>query len=304
MLALFKRFFALAFVAMLICSCSTTSEPEEIDVDSSSRQGSSNEPSTPSSKDPVQNDSAEFVDGDLYKYFEWVNIPAVELTKGSATYGISPYSMTATEVTQDVYLAVMGSLPEQPKKGDKYPVVNVSWYSAILFCNAFSKEMGEDTVYEYKSAGKDNYLSDLKINYSVAGFRLPTEMEWEVAAHGGTSTPYYWGSEKASDYANYGKGNGLMEVGQFLANDFGFFDMAGNAAEWVNDWFDSYSTKDVTNPTGPESGKLRCIRGGSWADPLKDKDDNYPLKPVTRDKKDPLYAAATLGFRMVYSKGF
>ncbi|WP_407444486.1 formylglycine-generating enzyme family protein [Fibrobacter sp.] len=301
-MALLKQL-AIASSLMLICSCSTTNEPEDIDVNAGSYQDSSKKTST-SSDNPVQGDDGDFADSDLYKYFDWVNIPAVDFTKGSATYKISTYSMTATEVTQEAYMAVMGELPNLPKKGDRFPVVNVSWYDAVLFCNAFSKGMGEDTVYEYTSVGKNNYLEKLKINYSAAGFRLPTEMEWEVAAHGGTSSAYYWGSEIASDYANYGDANGLAEVGQFIANKFGLYDMAGNAAEWVNDWYDSYNVKDVSNPVGPESGKLRCVRGGSWADPLKDKDENYPLKPATRNKKDPLYTATTLGFRMVYSKGF
>jgi Uncharacterized conserved protein len=84
---------------------------------------------------------------------------------------------------------------------------------------------------------------------------LPTEIEWEVAAHGGVyESAYYWGTEPASDYAYYGQTKGPTEVAQFIPNAYGLYDMAGNVAEWVNDWYDSYSTKDEENPVGPSTG--------------------------------------------------
>ena len=74
--------------------------------------------------------------------------------------------------------------------------------------------------------------------------------------------------------------------------------MAGNVAEWVNDWYASYSTDDEINPVGPETGKTKCVRGGGWADKVS------KIAPKERDKKDPLYSGVTLGFRIVYTKGF
>ena len=230
---------------------------------------------------------------------EFVYIPPYTFKRGSINYGISPYYIATKEVTQDLYKDVVGQLPDQDKLDDNLPVVNVSWYDAVLFCNALSKKVGLDTVYVYKSVGDKNFLEDLEIDYSVEGIRLPTEMEWELAAHGGEyGSTYYWGNELASDYAYYGQTKGPVKVASKKPNAYGLYDMAGNVAEWVNDWYASYSTADEKNPVGPATGKNKCVRGGGWTDKVAD------IAPKERDKKDPLYSGVTLGFRIVYSKGF
>lgn len=230
---------------------------------------------------------------------EFVYIPSMMLNRGTIKYSVSSYYIATTEVTQKLYKEVVGSLPNQDKEKDSLPVVNVSWFDAVLFCNALSKKVGLDTVYTYKSVGDENFLEDLKIDYSVEGIRLLTEMEWEVAAHGGVyESANYWGSEPASEYAYYGQSKGPAEVAQFIPNAYGLYDMAGNVAEWVNDWYDSYSTKDEENPVGPSTGTSKCVRGGGWTDKVA----KIALKE--RDKKDPLYHGVTVGFRIAYSKGF
>jgi formylglycine-generating enzyme required for sulfatase activity len=157
--------------------------------------------------------------------------------------------------------------------------------------------MGYDTAYIYSSMGSEHFLNDVEINYGVDAFRMPTEGEWEFAAHGGTTTTYYWGVEVASKYAYYGQTSGPEKVGQFTPNDYGLYDMAGNVAEWVNDWYGAYPTRATNNYTGPSQGSARVVRGGGWSDPIKD------CAPDVRAKKDPLYTAATLGFRVVFSHG-
>ena len=230
---------------------------------------------------------------------DFIYIPSIEFKRGSIKYGISAYYIATTEVTQGLYKDVVGSLPDQDKEKDSLPVVNVSWYEAVLFCNALSKRVGLDTVYRYKSIGDKNFLEDLEVDYSVEGIRLPTEMEWELAAHGGEyGSAYYWGTEPASNYAYYGQTKGPTVVGSKLPNAYGLYDMAGNVAEWVNDWYASYSTVDEENPVGPATGKTKCVRGGGWADKVAE------IDPKERDKKDPLYTGVSLGFRIAYSKGF
>lgn len=316
---------------VLVCSlaglvaCSTSNDAEEIapngdihygpagDDDSgdsgkkdSDKKDSDKKDSGKNKKDSTDVEPSDSLDIEQVSLFEdstegleFVYIPSVSFNRGSIKYSISPYYIAATEVTQKLYKEVVGSLPDQDKEKDSLPVVNVSWYDAVLFCNELSKLVGLDTIYSYKSVGDENFLEDLKIDYSVEGIRLPTEIEWEVAAHGGVyESAYYWGTEPASDYAYYGQTKGPAEVARFIPNAYGLYDMAGNVAEWVNDWYASYSTKDEENPVGPATGASKCVRGGGWTDKVA------KIAPKERDKKDPLYHGVTVGFRIAYSKGF
>lgn len=294
-------------------ACTTTNEAETIDPSdqkvkpASGHSGSDKQDAEDS--EPVEKDSSDADSGnvelnfdeslkDYAEYLKFVRIPLTTIKYGSIKYTANTFYMVSTEVTQGLYEAVVGTLPSQDKEQGNLPVVNVSWYDAALFCNALSKMAGLDTAYVYESVGDKNYLKDLSIDYSVPSIRLPTETEWEIAAHAGTTTRFYWGDEVASDYAYYGQDKGPAEVGTRLPNAYELYDMAGNVAEWVNDWYASYSTVDQENPTGPETGASKSVRGGGWSDKVSD------IAPKERNKKDPLYHGVTLGFRIVYSAGF
>jgi formylglycine-generating enzyme required for sulfatase activity len=252
-----------------------------------------------SSADSKSSSSAEKSDtSDIFGKFDWVKIPKSSITRGVNSFGVNAFSMATTEVTQKVYEFVMKELPKQSKEGDERAVSNVNWFRAALFCNAFSKLAGLDTAYVYKSIIGDSVLVDLTIDYSAIAVRLPTENEWEVAARGGTTTTYYWDVDVASKYAYYGQTSGPDEVAKKLPNEFGLYDMAGNVAEWVNDWYDAYPKNKRDNYTGPESGDYRVVRGGGWSDKVT------VLAPKERETLDPAYSKATLGFRLVYSTGF
>ena len=252
-----------------------------------------------SSADSKSSSSAEKSDtSDIFGKFDWVKIPKSSITRGVNSFGVNAFSMATTEVTQKVYEFVMKELPKQSKDGDKRAVSNVNWFRAALFCNAFSKLAGLDTAYVYKAIIGDSVLVDLTIDYSAIAVRLPTENEWEVAARGGTTTTYYWDVDVASKYAYYGQTSGPDEVAKKLPNEFGLYDMAGNVAEWVNDWYDAYPKNKSDNYTGPESGDYRVVRGGGWSDKVT------VLAPKERETLDPAYSKATLGFRLVYSTGF
>ncbi|MDY6330367.1 MAG: formylglycine-generating enzyme family protein [Fibrobacter sp.] len=252
-----------------------------------------------SSADSKSSSSAEKSDtSDIFGKFDWVKIPKSSITRGVNSFGVNAFSMATTEVTQKVYEFVMKELPKQSKEGDKRAVSNVNWFRAVLFCNAFSKLAGLDTAYVYKAIIGDSVLVDLTIDYSAIAVRLPTENEWEVAARGGTTTTYYWDVDVASKYAYYGQTSGPDEVAKKLPNEFGLYDMAGNVAEWVNDWYDAYPKNKSDNYTGPELGDYRVVRGGGWSDKVT------VLAPKERETLDPAYSKATLGFRLVYSTGF
>jgi formylglycine-generating enzyme required for sulfatase activity len=287
-------------------ACTASGEQEDIsptapDSASGGRGGNSSAVENSSANDDPGSSSSQkemdAVDSAIAAVI-FYNVPATTIKKGGVSYSVDKFLVSTTEVTQGLYSKLMGNMPTQSNNGDDFPIENVNWFQAALFCNEFSKRAGYDTAYVYTSVGENSSLANLTIDYSVAAMRLPTEMEWEIAAHAGTSTTYYWGTAEASKYAYYGQSKGPARVAQFVPNDYNLYDMAGNVAEWVDDWYANYASTSMSNPTGPENGSYRVVRGGGWSDPIKD------CAPDTRDKKDPKYKSSTVGFRIVYSEGF
>ena len=155
---------------------------------------------------------------------------------------LSDYYIGETEVTQELWQAVMGSNPSS-FKGKKKPVETVSWND----CQVFIKKLNQLT-------GKN--------------FRLPTEAEWEYAARGGKkSLDYrYSGSDFVGVVAwcTNNSGDQTHDVRTKQANELGIYDMSGNVFEWCQDWYGNYSSGSRTNPMGPSFGSARVSRGGSW----------------------------------------
>lgn len=160
---------------------------------------------------------------------------------------LSTYYIGETEVTWELWRAVMGSNPST--WAAKQPVENVSWDDCQTFISRLNNLTGQN-------------------------FRLPTEAEWEFAARGGNeSRGYkYSGSNTLSNVAWYWDDKGPMEtndVATKAANELGLYDMSGNVWEWCQDWHGSYDSSSQMNPTGPSSGSLRVLRGGCWYNPAR-----------------------------------
>jgi formylglycine-generating enzyme required for sulfatase activity len=162
------------------------------------------------------------------------------------------------------------------------PVVEVSWYGAVAYCNWRSSEEGFETCYDINDP---NWECD----FSKHGYRLPTEAEWEYAARGGLAAKRFpWGDTITHSQANYYSSSSYSydisptegfhptwndgiepytsPTGSFYDNGLRTYDMAGNVWEWCNDWYSStyYSSSPTNNPTGPTSEISRVLRSGGW----------------------------------------
>lgn len=148
---------------------------------------------------------------------------------------------------------------------DNHPVLRVSWYGAIQYCNWMSERHGLRPVYIISGSK----ITAIWINN---GYRLPTEAEWEYAARSGGKNQKWAGTSQENQLGKYAKihvnDNYFIEttpIGSFQENELGLFDLVGNAWEWCWDRYDSdyYASSIKGNPRGPTSGSRRVIRGGS-----------------------------------------
>ena len=158
---------------------------------------------------------------------------------------LSDFMIGKTEVTQELWQAVMGSNPSR-FKGDNLPVESVSYEDCEKFIEKLKSLTGQD-------------------------FRLPTEAEWEYAARGGNKSKgyKYSGSNDIGSVAWYHSNSSSKThaVATKSANELGLYDMTGNVWEWCYDYYDDYSSGSQTNPKGPSEGSTRVGRGGCLFNP-------------------------------------
>jgi serine/threonine-protein kinase len=220
-----------------------------------------------------------------------VYVPAGEYAMGSAdgnsdeqpvhTVELDGFWIDETEVTNTQYRWCVeagvcqppitcdwGASPYDDMTKIYHPVTCVDWDGAVAYCG-------------------------------WVGGRLPTEAEWEYAARGPEALIYPWGDSKPScsqaHFANCEEG--ALQVGELPdgASWVGALDMAGNVWEWVADWYSRsyYDGSPEGNPTGPESGENRVLRGGGWYF-----DDRY-LRSAVRYKLPAVHRIDYVGFRCV-----
>lgn len=190
---------------------------------------------------------------------------------------------------------------QQPRIDDrgwgrgKRPVIHVSWYQAIHYCNWLSKEKNLAAVYIVKPGEKVFWSKD------ADGFRLLTEAEWEYAARGGLRSKGYpfAGGNLLNNLAWYEhNSNGKTQpVGLKQPNELGLYDMSGNCYEWVYDrWeyrhYKHYANEAAVNPTGPDEGPHRVVRGGAF-----NSDDDF-CRTIYREDYHPGRGKRNIGFRI------
>lgn len=188
------------------------------------------------------------------------------------------FLMDTTEVTQADYDAIMNSIFSM----NNFPINNIDWFDAVLYCNARSKLDGFDTVYIYTaiegvSGDSTHNLVDLSFDIYKNGYRLPTETEWLFACWG-LMDPSDWqsgfpwtnggDSAVADDYMwwNNNSGGHVNLVGKKFSNNFRLYDMLGNAEEWLNDWYEEEcsAVNPLVDYIGPVSSKIgKVTKGGS-----------------------------------------
>ncbi len=238
--------------------------------------------------------------------------PMIEVPSGSFPMGVPPgdrdggrdeyprhevfvdsFLIDQFEVTNGRYLEFVKStghrIPQNPThptrnlwQGDtvtesvaERPVINVDWFDADAYC-------------------------------TWAGKRLPSEAEWEKAAKGTSDRRFPWGNvEPTAKHLNYNQRwvgeKTLMPVGSYEAgkSPYGVYDVVGNVWEWVNDWYDAryYEKSPSKNPTGPQEGTKKVIRGAGW------QSETPTVRIFTRVDSDPTMRNESTGFRCAADVG-
>ncbi len=231
---------------------------------------------------PQNGSSMKWVDGSTLVY-----IPAGDFTMGDGVFALSHnvtldgYWIQKTKVTNRMYEQCVKvgicSAPSQvlggpvfsnPEFGN-HPVVGVDWSQAQAYC-AWTQGA------------------------------LPTEAQWEKAARGTNGNTYPWGNAAPTcgllNFANcYSSTSTVEAFAATGASPYGLLDMAGNTFEWVGDWYSEayYSNSPLANPTGPESGEYRVVRGSSF------ETDDQLIASSIRRFNEPVDSERDTGFRCV-----
>jgi formylglycine-generating enzyme required for sulfatase activity len=243
---------------------------------------------------PKQDHSVPLKSSGAPKSNPMILIPAGEFIMGSDEGGpneqpvrrvfLDAYEISQFEITQFEYGEFIKATHHRPalsryiKNVEQFndvnqPAVYISWLDAEAFCG-------------------------------FSGKRLPTEAEWEKAAKGVSQKTWPWGNTVSSDFANFAGGEDgsvyTSFVGSFKMDQsaYGIYDMAGNAQEWVADWYDEvyYKMAPNKNPHGPSMGDTKVLRGGSW------NDSHISGRATARMKMVPDYRDITVGFRCASNK--
>lgn len=228
---------------------------------------------------------------------------------------VGDYSLGAYEVTFAEYDAFCEATkrlkPDDEGWGrGQRPVINVTWYDVVQYCNWLSRQNGLKEVYAIQD-------SVVTADWKAKGYRLPSEAEWEYAAREGGKEVRYgngknianpkeinyngeqWTVSPIFKHCVFGENREqTIPVGTFSPNALGIHDMSGNAAEWCWDWYHEgyYENSPLERPHGPDTGETRVVRGGSWNSGAEDM--LLPFRMTVTPRK----SSNEVGFRLARSR--
>lgn len=213
----------------------------------------------------------------------------VEDEKPQHLVSLGCYNIYKKEVTNKMYAACV-------QAGVCMPIVELD--------EGMTSHASDPAYADYPAVGVDFNMA--KDYCSWIGGRLPTEAEWEYAALARTNFVYPWGNEEPTcdnaDFQGCLDPASTVKVGTLIKGEsqFKVEDMAGNAWEWVFDWYakDYYASSPSSNPVGPSTGVTKVVRGGAFTTEVD------MLRSANRHGADPYMAYSNLGFRCVITTGF
>ena len=277
---LFAPLLSLLLVGVLVVSCGDDDNDEDAQTSSSNQNGGNG------SSDNGNGGTPAFDGKDKVFTANGVSFKMIAVKGGTFQMGsddgynavhqvtLSDYYIGETEVTQELWNAVMGSNPSYFTGNMQRPVEQVSWDDCQTFISKLNQLTGET-------------------------FRLPTEAQWEYAARGGNQAQgrLYSGSNTIDNVAWYGSNSSSTThpVKTKASNELGIYDMSGNVWEWCSDWFGAHSSDAQTDPTGPATGSYRVVRGGSWTS-----DCATGCRVADRGGFTPAITGGGLGLRLAY----